>query len=190
MTSSIKVNKTYCCPNRQNTHASSLFDRMTLVCGPMGGADVNRTANPSNFYFLFCAALKTHAPELNKHRNFIKIIFFFKSKFKFEYIERAQTVTHLFECRWTGCCPSSDRRWMDHSVARCFRVNFFGNFQKLLVMRMQMESEIFLPISDRWLSVSLSAHLSTPLHLFSFKFNFFKKIIKSLKINKLILFRG
>ena len=114
----------------EHTHASSLFDRMTLVCGPMGGADVNRTANPSNFYFLFCAALKTHAPELNKHRNFIKIIFFFKSKFKFEYIERAQTVTHLFECRWTGCCPSSDRRWMDHSVARCFRVNFFGNFQK------------------------------------------------------------
>ena len=132
MTSSIKVNKTYCCPNRQNTHASSLFDRMTLVCGPMGGADVNRTANPSNFYFLFCAALKTHAPELNKHRNFIKIIFFKKSKFKFEYIERAQTVTHLFECRWTGCCPSSDRRWMDHSVARCFRVNFFGNFQKIV----------------------------------------------------------
>jgi hypothetical protein len=56
---------------------------MTLVCGPMGGADVNRTANPSNFYFLFCAPLsklararieqtpKFHQNKFRKNSNFV-----------------------------------------------------------------------------------------------------------------------
>ena len=120
MTNSIKVNKTYSCPNRQNTHASPLFDRMTLVCGPMGGVDVNRTANPSNFYFLFCAALKTHAPELNKHRNFIKIIFL-KNQILYWTCSNSDPFSRVPMKRVpkmlaTGCCPSSDRRWMDRSV--------------------------------------------------------------------------
>ena len=171
MTSSIKVNKIAVRIVRTHTHLLYLTEWHSSAVRWVALTSIERQIHPISIFFSAPLSKLTRQSWTNTE---------ISSKYFF-FLNQIQIWIY-----WT--CSNSDPfirvpmdrmlplLWPQMNGPLCgslFPCQFLRKFQKnCWSCACKWKVKFFLPISDRWLSVSLSAHLSTPLHLFSFKFNF------------------